>query len=129
MADFLRSGGRRGHGHVRGHVVTQRAYVLQPVRSLPMRIGVWAMVCIACVSAGAAAMRGYATHADSAAPPAVVPAANDELQDALARAQLALKQEAASRASVQKSADALTVEVRRLQAQVLFLQGQSRSRR
>lgn len=43
--------------------VTQRAYVLQPVRSLPVRIGVRALVCIACVSAGAAAMRGYAGHA------------------------------------------------------------------
>ncbi|ALL69290.1 hypothetical protein K788_0007312 [Paraburkholderia caribensis MBA4] len=58
-----------------------------------------------------------------------MPAAHDELQDALARAQLALKQEAASRASVQKFADAITVEVRRLQAQVPFLQGQSSSRR
>ncbi|MFP3555255.1 hypothetical protein SB861_31745 [Paraburkholderia sp. SIMBA_049] len=131
MADLLRPGRRRGRvrGHVRGHLVTQRTYALQPVRSLAVRIGVWALVCIACMVTGAAAMHGYARPDVSARPLCVAPAAHDELQDVLARAQLALKQEAASRASVQKSADALTVEVRRLQAQVLFLQGQSRSRR
>jgi hypothetical protein len=131
MADLLRPGRRRGRvrGHVRGHVVTQRTYELQPVRSHAVRIGVWALVCIACMAAGAAAMRGYARPDASAGPSCVAPAAHDELQDALARAQLTLMQESASRASVQKSADALTVEVRRLQAQVLFLQGQSRARR
>lgn len=127
MADFLRPGRRRGR--VGGHLVTQRAYALQPVRSLAGRVGMWALVCIACMAAGAAAMHGYAWPDVSARPSCVAPAEHDELQDALARAQLAQKQEAASRASVQKSADALTVEVRRLQAQVLFLQGQSRSRR
>lgn len=127
MADLLRSGKQRGR--VSGYVVAQRAYALQPVRSRAVRVGVWVFVCIACMAAGAAAMRGHARADVSAGPPCVAPAAHDELQDALARAQLALKQEAASRASVQKSADTLTVEVRRLQAQVLFLQGQSRSRR
>ncbi|BEU23904.1 hypothetical protein [Paraburkholderia sp. 22B1P] len=127
MADLLRSGRRRGH--VRGHVVAQRAYALQPVRSRAVRVGVWVLVCVACMAAGAAAMRGHVRADVSADPPCVAPAAHDALQDALARAQLALKQEAASRASVQRSADALTVEVRRLQAQVLFLQGQSRSHR
>ncbi len=77
-------------------------------------------------------MHGYAMRAVSASAPCTAPAApaaHDDTQDALARAQLALRQEAASRASVQKSADALTVEVRQLQAQVLFLQEQGRSRR
>jgi hypothetical protein len=62
-------------------------------------------------------------------PSCVASSASDGADDALARAQLALRQQAASRASVQRSADALTAEVRQLQAQVLFLQGQSRTRR
>ncbi|HWT37082.1 MAG TPA: hypothetical protein VN289_12410 [Paraburkholderia sp.] len=74
-------------------------------------------------------MQGYATHATPESESCVASSSHDGRDDALARAQLALKQEEASRASVQGSADALTAEVRQLQAQVLFLQGQSRSRR
>jgi hypothetical protein len=118
----------------RGRGITQRAYVLQPVRSRAARIATRTLACIACVAcvaAGGAAVRGYdmhiaATHASCVTP---TPASRDDMQDALTRAQLALKQEAASRATVQKSADALAVEVGRLKAQVLFLQGQSHSRR
>ncbi|MEX3934859.1 hypothetical protein AB4Y32_24230 [Paraburkholderia phymatum] len=119
----------------RGRGITQRAYVLQPVRSRAAQIATRTLACIACiacVAAGGAAVRGYdmhiaATHASCATP--TTPASRDDMQDALTRAQLALKQEAASRAAVQKSADALAVEVGRLKAQVLFLQGQSHSRR
>ncbi|WP_109479541.1 hypothetical protein [Paraburkholderia sp. C35] len=128
MADLLRAGRQRA----RRRMVMQRTYVLQPMRSLAVRLSTWAFVCAACVAAGAAAMHGYAMRAVSASAPCTAPAApaaHDDTQDALARAQLALRQEAASRASVQKSADALTVEVRQLQAQVLFLQEQGRSRR
>jgi hypothetical protein len=128
MADFLRSGRQRGRA------VTQRAYALQPVRSRVARVALWALVAIACAAAGATAMRGYAMRGALVDASCAGNAAHADMQDVLAhdelaRAQLALKQEAASRASVQKSADALTVEVRRLQAQVLFLQGQSRARR
>ncbi|SIT47736.1 conserved hypothetical protein [Paraburkholderia piptadeniae] len=115
--------------------ITQRAYVLRPVRSRAARIATWTLACtacVACVAAGGAAVRGYdmriaATHASCVTP--TTPTSRDDVQDTLMRAQLALKQEAASRATVQKSADALAVEVGRLKAQVLFLQGQSHSRR
>ena len=137
MADFFRSGRRRGRA------VTQRTYALQPVRSRVARVATWALFGIACAAAGAAAMRGHATRGALADASCVGNPAHDEMRDALAhdalahdalahdeltRARLALKQEAVSRASVQKSADALSVEVRQLQAQVLFLQGQSRAR-
>ncbi|MPW20983.1 hypothetical protein GCT13_29965 [Paraburkholderia sp. CNPSo 3157] len=118
-----------------GRGITQRAYVLQPVRSRAARIATWTLACIACLVAGGAAVRGYdvhivATHASCVtATTPTTPASRDDMQDALMRAQLALKQEVASRATVQKSADALAVEVGRLKAQVLFLQGQSHSRR
>ncbi|SEJ66707.1 hypothetical protein [Paraburkholderia diazotrophica] len=126
---------------LRGRGITQRAYMLQPVRSRAARIATRALACIACVAclaAGGAAVRGYdvhiaATHASCVTPMTpttpTTPTSRDEVQDALMRAQLALKQEVASRAAVQKSADALAVEVGRLKAQVLFLQGQSHSRR
>ena len=82
--------------------------------------------------AGAAALHGYETYIvnrDTACGAPSTSTSHSDLQDALERAQLALKQEAASRATVQKSADALSAEVGRLKAQVLFLQSQSRSRR
>ncbi|MEM5346227.1 hypothetical protein [Paraburkholderia azotifigens] len=123
MADFLRPGRQSARA------VTQCAYALRPVRSRAARIATWVSVCLGCAAAGAAAMHVYTVRAPSAAMPCVASSANDGADDALARAQLALKQEGASRASVQRSADALTAEVRQLQAQVLFLQGQSRSRR
>jgi hypothetical protein len=123
MAEFFRS--RRQ----RARAVTQRAYVLQPVRSRATRVVVWLSVCVGCAAASATALHFYAMHAANEGVPCVASAAGDGADDALARAQLALKQEAASRASVQRSADALTAEVRQLQAQVLFLQGQSRARR
>ncbi|MBN3754510.1 hypothetical protein G3N95_16290 [Paraburkholderia sp. Tr-20389] len=122
MADFFRPGRQSARA------VTQGTYALRPVRSRAMRVLTWVSVCVACAAAGAAAMYGYATRARSESVPCVASTSHDGLDDALARAQLALKQEGASRATVQRSADALTAEVRQLQAQVLFLQGQSRSR-
>ncbi|MBP0594748.1 hypothetical protein J8I87_34820 [Paraburkholderia sp. LEh10] len=124
MADRRGSANRQS-----GRAIARRAYAPRPVRSRAASIATWLLAGIACATAGAAAMHGYGTRAVAARDSCAVPAAHDDLQDALARAQLALKQEAASRATVQKSADALTVEVTRLQTQVLFLQGQSRSRR
>jgi hypothetical protein len=123
MADFLRPRRRSARA------VTQGAYALKPVRSRAMRIAMWLAVCIGSAAAGAAAMHVYATRAAPKSASCAASTSHDGLDDALARAQLALKQEAASRASVQRSADALTAEVRQLLAQVLFLQGQGRSRR
>ncbi|ACC73842.1 hypothetical protein PPMP20_29555 [Paraburkholderia phymatum] len=123
MADFLRL--RRASARS----VTRGTYALRPVRSSAMRVATWMSVCVACAAAGAAAMHGYATRVTSDSMPCAAVPSHDGLDDALARTQLALRQEAASRASVQRSADALTAEVRELQAHVLFLQAQSRSRR
>lgn len=132
MADF--TGASRTSGRQRPRKHATRAYVLQPVRSRRVRIASWALVCGLCMLAGAAALHGYETHignrdAACGAPSTSTSASRSDLQDALERAQLALQQEAASRASMQKSADALSAEVGRLKAQVLFLQSQSRSRR
>jgi hypothetical protein len=130
MADLTGSSRQPGRRRPRKHAT--RAYVLQPARSRLAQIAIWGLVCAICMLAGAAALRAYETHVaaqnDACAAPAT-PAARDELQDSLERVQLALKQETASRATVQKSADALAAEVGRLKAQVLFLQGQSRTRR
>lgn len=139
-------------GH-RAASITQRDYTLQPVRSRRMRAVQWLVVCAVCVAAGAAAMRSYAGRSawSSGSCPASAPSVDmpgaayhephdephyephddprDDPHDALARAQLALSQQSASRASVQQSADALAAEVNRLKAQVLFLQGQGRPHR
>jgi hypothetical protein len=129
MADF--SGAPRSRDGRRPRKHATRAYVLQPTRSRVARFATWALSCIVCMAAGAAALRVYEKHAraDASCAAPASHAARDDLQDALARAQLALAQETATRATVQKSADALAAEVSRLNAQMLFLQGQSRSRR
>lgn len=127
MADRLDTSRRPG-----GRGIAQRAYVLRPVRSRAAHIAASTLVCIACLTAGAAAVHAYDLRFASAHAPCTVsttPAAHDDVQDALTRAQLALKQEAASRATVQKSADALAAEVGALKAQVLFLQGRRQSGR
>jgi hypothetical protein len=134
MADLTGASRSRDRQRPRRHAT--RAYVLQPARSRVARLATWALSCAVCMAAGAAALRGYEKHVaattDAACAAPATPAAattRDSLHDALERAQLALNQETASRATVQKSADALAAEVGRLKAQVLFLQGQSRSRR
>jgi hypothetical protein len=125
----------------RAGAITQRDYTLQPVRSRRMRVARWLVVCAVCVAAGAAAMRSYVGQRVPSNGPCLTSTYHDEAhdephdephddpRDALMRARLALTQQSASRASVQKSADALAAEVGRLKAQVLFLQGQSHPHR
>ncbi len=110
--------------------LTQRAYTLRPVRSLGFRATVWAVVCVLCAAAGAAAMAAW--HARRAAmPPAqctVAPIDEDARQQELIRARLALAQESAARAVVQKTADSAAADVARLNAELLFLRGQNKGR-
>jgi hypothetical protein len=63
-------------------------------------------------------------------PPArCAPASVDEgqQQTELARARLALAQESAARAAVQKSADSAAADVARLNVELQFLRGQSKT--
>ena len=121
MADPRMTGGRRG--------IAQRAYAPRPVRSRAMRLGAWAGVCALCFSAGAAAMFGYWRHGSTNVEACAASVLPDRTQLELERTRLALAQEAASRAAVQKAADAATAQVARLDAEVRFLQGQERLRR
>ncbi|ASW02823.1 hypothetical protein CJU94_32845 [Paraburkholderia aromaticivorans] len=115
---FPREGGR----------LTHRAYTLRPARSLGFRVVVWAVACALCVCAGAA---GFAVwHARRAGTPLVAcsaaPVEEGEQQIQLTRARLALAEESAARAAVQKTADSAAAEVARLDAELQFLRGQSK---
>jgi hypothetical protein len=110
--------------------LTQRAYTLRPARSLAFRATVWAVVCVLCACAGAAVLT--LEHARRAGMPQeqCAPAPVDETakQTELTRTRLALAQESAARAAVQKAADGATAEVARLNAELQFLRGQSKGR-
>ncbi|MFM0395595.1 hypothetical protein [Paraburkholderia phytofirmans] len=110
--------------------LTHRAYTLRPARSLMFRVTVWAVVCVLCACAGAAALTAW--HARHAGMPAeqCSPAPVDEAtkQSELTRTRLALAQETAARGAVQKAADSAAAEVARLNAELQFLRGQSKGR-
>lgn len=119
---------RMASSTARARAVTRRNYALQPVRSIAARCATWAAACATCAALGAAAMysvSGQRTFWNdtrcSSATSQDVPG-----DKALDRARLALAQESASRAAVQKSADTLAAQVGQLKAQVLFLQEQGR---
>ncbi|WP_408346258.1 hypothetical protein [Paraburkholderia phytofirmans] len=82
--------------------LTHRAYTLRPACSLVFRVTVWAVVCVLCACAGAAALTAW--HARHAGMPAeqCSPAPVDEAtkQSELTRTRLALAQETAARAAV-----------------------------
>ncbi|MFL9941211.1 hypothetical protein [Paraburkholderia graminis] len=109
--------------------VAHGAYALAPVRPLRVRIVVWTLVCALSALAGAAAV--IAADAWRAGLPLrqclPVPADKSAEETELARARLALAQESAARASVQKTADSAAAEVARLNDQLQFLRGQSRA--
>ncbi|MFM0220552.1 hypothetical protein [Paraburkholderia dipogonis] len=110
--------------------LTHRAYTLRPARSLVFRVTVWTVVCVLCACAGAATLTAW--HARRAGTPQeqCTPAPVDETtkQAVLTRARLALAQESAARAAVQKAADSAAAEVARLNAELQFLRGQSKGR-
>lgn len=109
--------------------LSQRAYTLQPARPLGFRVIVWAVACLLSAVAGAAALTVW--HAQRAGMPAsqctVAPVDEGKQQTELARARLALAEESATRAAVQKTADSAAADVAQLNAELQFLRGQSKT--
>ncbi|MFM0503785.1 hypothetical protein [Paraburkholderia caffeinilytica] len=110
--------------------LTQRVYTLQPTRPLVLRITLWALVCALGAAGGAAAVAAW--HAQRGGAPAnqcnAAPVDAGREQTELARTRLALAQESAARAAVQKTADGAAADVARLNAEVQFLRGQSKTK-
>ena len=110
--------------------LAHRAYTLQPARPLVLRVTMWVLVCALGAAGGAAAV--VAWHAQRAGTPAeqcnAAPVDVDSEQTELARARLALAQESAARAAVQKTADSAATDVARLNAELQFLRGQSKTK-
>jgi hypothetical protein len=110
--------------------LAHRAYTLQPTRPLVVRVAIWVLVCALGAAGGAAAV--VAWHAQRAGTPAdqcnaAPPVDETAEQTELARARLALAQESAARAAVQKTADGAVADVARLNTELQFLRGQSKT--
>jgi hypothetical protein len=126
-----RTADRMASSTARARAVTRHDYALQPVRSRVARFLIWTTACVLFAASGAAAMAfvGGQRVLWRDVPCVAVTPKEASGDDTLDRARLALAQESASRAAVQKSADTLAAEVGQLKAQVLFLQGQGRAPR
>ena len=109
--------------------LTRRAYTLAPARSVRFRIAVWALVCALSALAGGAGVVIGQTRGSGRPLTQCPPASDDQRaeQIELARARLALAQESAARAAVQKTADSAAADVARLNEELQFLRGQKRS--
>ncbi len=120
MADrhFSRDAGR----------LTHRLCTLQPARSLLFRVTLWASICVPCAAAGAAAHILWQAHRAGLPPQPCTSLSVDDntTQTELSRARLALQQEQAARAAVQKAADGAAAEAARLDAELKFLRGQDK---
>ena len=128
----LRSGRRADRRVVRvANDLSRRDYRLQPARPLAWRIAVWAVVCLVSAVLGAAALTGWQVLRGGAAPGACAARFVDagSQQTELARTRLALAEESAARAAVQKAADSAAAEVARLNAELQFLRSQSNASR
>ncbi|CAE6800212.1 hypothetical protein [Paraburkholderia haematera] len=110
--------------------LAHRAYTLQPARPLVLRVILWVLVCALGAAGGAVAVAAW--HAQRAGTPAdqchAAPVDEDHEQTELARTRLALAQELAARAAVQKTADGAAADVARLNAELQFLRGQSKAK-
>jgi hypothetical protein len=105
--------------------LTHREYTLRPARPLGYRVIAWAIVCLLSAGAGVAALTAWRLHLGDAPLPCVAaPVDENAKQTELARTKLALAQESAARAAVQKTADTASAEVARLNAELQFLRGQ-----
>jgi hypothetical protein len=106
--------------------LAHRAYTLQPARPLVLRVTRWVLVC----ALGAAVV--VAWHAQRAGAPvdqcSAAPIDETADQAELARTRLALAQESAARAAVQKTADSAATDVARLNAELQFLRGQGKAK-
>jgi hypothetical protein len=110
--------------------LTQRAYTLQPARSLGVRVMLWLAACAASAAIGATALMAWQAQragalADSCHAAPVPP---DVVHAELERTRLALAQETAARGAVQKTADSAAAEVARLTGQLQFLQGRGKTK-
>ncbi|MDM0106772.1 hypothetical protein QTH97_17635 [Variovorax sp. J22R24] len=101
-----------------------RRYAPQPVRSFAARVATSALLCAACLAAGAAAMTWHAQRNAVDAAPCPPPPSDELVQAELARTELALAQQEAARAALQKTATASAAEVSRLETELRFLRGQ-----
>jgi hypothetical protein len=110
--------------------LSQRAYTLQPARPLALRVIQWAVLCALGAAGGAAVtMAWHAQRAGTAIDQCnAAPADEGGEQTELARTRLALAQESAARAAVQKTADGAAADAARLNAEVQFLRGQSKTK-
>ncbi|HYS63993.1 MAG TPA: hypothetical protein VEN30_09310 [Paraburkholderia sp.] len=110
--------------------LAQRAYTLQPARSLGFRVMSWVAACMSSAVVGAAALMAW--QAPRAGVPVdschTAPVPPDVVQAELERTRLALAQETAARGAVQKTADGAAADVARLTAELQFLQGQSKTK-
>ena len=110
--------------------LAHRAYTLQPARPLVLRVTRWVLVCALGAAVGSAAV--VAWHAQRAGAPvdqcSAAPIDETADQAELARTRLALAQESAARAAVQKTADSAAPDVARLNAELQFLRGQSKAK-
>jgi hypothetical protein len=110
--------------------LTRRAYTLQPTRPLVLRVTAWLLVCALSAAGGAAAVVAWYAQRPGIRADRCNAAPVDEgrEQTELARTRLALAQESAARAAVQKTADGAAADVARLSAEVQFLRGQSKTK-
>jgi hypothetical protein len=110
--------------------LSHRAYTLQPARPLALRVIQWVVVCALGAAGGAVAVTAW--HAQRSVTAAdqcnAAPADEGSEPTELARTRLALAQESAARAAVQKTADGAAAEVARMNAELQFLRGQSKTR-
>lgn len=112
-----------------GDALSRRAYTLQPARPLAVRALMWAGACVLGALVGAASLAAWHAQRGGAAAGqcASEPVDESQQQTELARTRLALEQESAARAAVQKTADSAAADVARLDAEVRFLRGQSKA--
>jgi hypothetical protein len=133
----------------RARHLSQRTYALRQVRPAFLRVGIPVALLLFGLAGGALSMHAWLLRGSAAGVPgaagasgetvaapcaAVLPAAPavpaapptpDAVEAELERTRLALAQEKASRAAVQKSADASAAEASRLGAEVKFLRGEA----
>jgi hypothetical protein len=110
--------------------LTHRAYTLQPARPLVLRMILWVLVCALSAAGGAAAVVVWYTQRTGTPVDQcnAAPAEGGSEQAELDRTRLALAQESAARAAVQKTADGAAADVARLNVELQFLRGQSKAK-
>ncbi len=112
--------------------LTRRSYTLRAERPLALKVAGWFAACALSAAVGGLAVSAViAKHTPrdgaQATPCRPEPVDTAPIEQELARARLALAQESAARAAVQKSADDASAEAARLNAELQFLRGQSRT--